>query len=254
MKDYLKTNKTEYSENTPIHIRIQKARETGVANDDLISDYLPFIKSEASKIIKRVVTEQDDEFSVALIGFNDAVNTYSETKGAFLKYASTIIHHRLIDYYRKEKRHLNHISIDETISGDSEAVYRDTIQDDSDEYLDRDTGEATKHEILELIQQLREFGLSLSDISDNCPKQKRTLESCKRALAYAKANHKIIQEMKRTKKLPLAMLVEGSGVERKTLERHRKYMIALMLIYSNGYDIIRGHIKQVLNIRKGEER
>ena len=50
----------------------------------------------------------------------------------------------------------------------------------------------------------------------------------------------------RTKKLPLNDLAAGSGVERKTLERHRKYMVALLLIYTNGYEIIRGHLKNVL--------
>ena len=41
-------------------------------------------------------------------------------------------------------------------------------------------------------------------------------------------------------------LLYTSGVERKTLERHRKYMVALLLIYTNGYEIIRGHLKQVM--------
>ena len=49
-----------------------------------------------------------------------------------------------------------------------------------------------------------------------------------------------------TKKLPIGQLTAGSGVERKTLERHRKYMVALLLIYTNGYEIIRGHLKQVM--------
>jgi RNA polymerase sigma factor len=57
--------------------------------------------------------------------------------------------------------------------------------------------------------------------------------------------------MKQAKKLPIAAMAEGAGVERKTLERHRKYLMALLIIYSNGYDIIRGHLKQVLNPAKG---
>ena len=35
-------------------------------------------------------------------------------------------------------------------------------------------------------------------------------------------------------------------MERKTLERHRKYMVALLLIHTNGYEIIRGHLTQVM--------
>ena len=30
------------------------------------------------------------------------------------------------------------------------------------------------------------------------------------------------------------------------MERHRKYLVALLLIYTNGYEIIRGHLAQVM--------
>ena len=43
-----------------------------------------------------------------------------------------------------------------------------------------------------------------------------------------------------SKKLPLAQLAAGSGTERKTLERHRKYLVAILLAYTNGFEIIRG--------------
>ena len=40
----------------------------------------------------------------------------------------------------------------------------------------------------------------------------------------------------------MAVLAEGAGVERKTLERHRRYLVALLLAYTNGYEVIRGHL------------
>ena len=33
--------------------------------DDLIRDYIPFIRSEASKYISRLCTEQDDEYRLS---------------------------------------------------------------------------------------------------------------------------------------------------------------------------------------------
>ena len=45
-----------------------------------------------------------------------------------------------------------------------------------------------------------------------------------------------------TRRLPLAELAKGAGVERKTLERHRKYLVAILLAFTNGYEIIRGHL------------
>ncbi len=55
-----------------------------------------------------------------------------------------------------------------------------------------------------------------------------------------------MEELLESKRLPIGKLTAGSGVERKTLERHRKYMVSLLLMYTNGYEIIRGHLKQVM--------
>ena len=65
--------------------------------DDLIRDYLPFIRSEASKCISRFCTEQDDEFSIAMLAFHEAVLGYERTRGAFLSYAAMLIRSRIID-------------------------------------------------------------------------------------------------------------------------------------------------------------
>ena len=105
---------------------------------------------------------------------------------------------------------------------------------------------ATRMEIEELTRQMQAFGVSLHDVADNCPKQQRTLAACRQALQYARENPELFDVLLHTKKLPVGQLAAGSGVERKTLERHRKYMVALLLIYTNGYEIIRGHLKQVM--------
>ena len=98
---------------------------------------------------------------------------------------------------------------------------------------------------------MQEFGVSMSDVADNSPRQRRTLESCQRAVRYARSNPDILEDFLRTKRVPLAKLAEGADVERKTLERHRRYLVAVLLICTNGYEIMRGHIMQVL---KGGEK
>lgn len=231
--------------------RVYAAKGNSLAADELIRDYIPFIKSEACKAVGKIITESDDELSIAMIGFHEAVESYVKIRGAFLNYAAVVMRRRLIDYYRREKRHIGHISLHTPSGSDSEAELGDTLIEPTDEYSQMNTRDATLQEIAELTRQLSDFGLLLTDIADNCPKQERTLTSCQKALSFARENPKLISELKRTKKLPLAEIVLGSGVDRKTLERHRKYLMALMLIYSNGYEIIRGHLKQVLKPAKG---
>ena len=226
--------------------QVYAAKEDMEAADRLIGSYMPFIKSETAKFLKRPPMEgHDDELSIAMIAFHEAVRGYSRSRGAFLKYAAMIMKSRLIDYRRKEQRHGNVISLDAP-AGEDDAPLSDTIANETDHNEAYVVREATRAEIEELTRQMREFGVSLSDVADNCPKQQRTLEACRKALWHAKEHPELLDELLKTRRLPIARLSEGSGTERKTLERHRKYMVALLLIYTNGYEIIRGHLTQVM--------
>lgn len=79
--------------------------------DDLIRDYIPFIRSEASRCTSRLCTEQDDEYSIAMIAFHEAILGYERNRGTFLSYASMLIRSRIIDFQRKESRHQAHLSL-----------------------------------------------------------------------------------------------------------------------------------------------
>lgn len=228
---------------------VYAAKEDLQKADNLIRKYVPFIKAEASKCISRLCTDQDDEFSIAMIAFHEAILGYERERGAFLSYAAMLIRSRIIDYQRKETRHQGSISLyTETSEGDRTIM--DEIADERDHFEEYDNLEATKQEIQNLSMVMEEFGVTFSDVADNSPKQERTLEACASAVRFAAENEDLLDEFLRTKKLPMTQLVLGSGAERKTLERHRKYIVAMLLIQTNGYEIIRGHLSRVLK-RKG---
>lgn len=227
--------------------QVYAAKESVQAADQLIGDYLPFIRAETAKFFKRPPEEgRDDELSIAMIAFHEAIGGYAKHRGSFLKYASMLIRSRLIDYARKERRHRQTVSLDAPAAGEESASLGETLPEERDHPEESAHRQATRQEIEELSRQMESFGVSLSDVADNCPKQQRTLQACRKALAYARENSWLLEELVHGKKLPLAKLSDGSGVERKTLERHRKYLVALLLIYTNGYEIIRGHLAQVM--------
>ncbi len=219
--------------------------------DSLIRSFVPFIRSETSKFLSRICSEQDDEFSISMIAFHEAIQSYEKSRGAFLNFASLLIRNRLIDHHRREMRHQGQISLYEKYSDQDDRMILDTIPDRRDYQEESLRLEATKQEIEELSEVMKTFGVSFSDISEHCPKQERTLQSCAKAIRYAAAEEGLLDEFLRTKKLPMARLVSGSGVERKTLERHRKYILAMLLIQTNGYEIIRGHLRHVLKEKGG---
>lgn len=228
---------------------VYAAKEDMQKADDLIRAYIPFIRSEASKFLSRPCTEQDDAFSIAMIAFHEAILGYSKDRGAFLSYAAMLIRSRLIDEQRREARHQGNISL-YAESGEDDRPLLDRLMDEKDEFEESANLEATQQEIAELSAVMANFGVSFSDVADNSPKQARTLEACADAIRYAAENKQLLQDLLQTKKLPMAQLVLGSGAERKTLERHRKYILAMLLIQTNGYEIIRGHLRHVLH-RKG---
>jgi len=225
--------------------QVYAAKDNMQKADELIRSYIPFIRKEASKFLSGICTEQDDEFSIAMIAFHEAIQNYSKTRGSFLHYASVLIKNRLIDYHRKESRHQGHLSLHEKIDDDGTELH-EHLAHEVDHYEESIGLTATKQEVEELSRVMHSFDICLSDVADNSPKQERTMEACRRTVCYAVEHPELLEELLQTKKLPLAKLVAGAKVERKTLERHRKYILAMLLIQTNGYEIIRGHLRHTL--------
>ena len=85
---------------------VAAAQKDTQAADELVRQYLPFIKAETAKFLRRSPVEgQDDELGVAMFAFYEAAMSYQSGRGAFLKLAAAAIRNRLIDYQRKELRH-----------------------------------------------------------------------------------------------------------------------------------------------------
>ncbi|HHX38220.1 MAG TPA: RNA polymerase subunit sigma [Clostridiaceae bacterium] len=239
------------SQTHPIVYQVEAAQMDIAVADDMVRDYMPFIRSETAKFLNRSpVDANDDELSIAMIAFHEAIQGYERQRGGFLHFAAQNIRHRLIDYYRQEKWHRGVVSLNEAVDGEegnTEVI--DTLVETTVPQQELDYREATRAEIRELKAQMAEFGVTFADVADNCPRQERTLDACRRVLAYAKEQSILIKQLLHTKRLPISELAMGSRVSKKTIERHRDYIVALLLIWSNGYDLIRGHLVEVL--RKG---
>lgn len=236
--------------------QVYEAKQDTAAADAFIRQYIGFIKAETAKFTHKIPQEgQDDEFSIAMFAFYEAIIGYDKIKGNFLKYAAVGIRNRLIDYYRKEKRHTGVISLDGN-SGDKEDQTSLLSKTDSGNH-DIEQAEArltAKEEILKFEKQLEIFGISFSRVAENCPRQARTLAACHSALAYARVHTELLDSLLNTKKLPIAALSQGAGIERKTPERHRTYLVAILIAYTNGYDIIREHLSQISSSKGGEHK
>lgn len=224
--------------------QVYAAKTDVEAADRLIRQYMGFIRAETAKYLHRAPVEgQDEELSIVLLAFYEAILGYEKHRGAFLAYASRGIRSRLIDYYRREKKHAKVISLHEPVDDDgNDSMKIEHLEHPENEIEKNHHKRATREEIQEFEGELRKFGLTFSDVADNCPRQERTLQACARVLHAARENPELLDLLIRTKKLPVKELSELSKTDRKTMERHRKYLVAVLLAFTNGYEIIRGHL------------
>src|SRR5665648_734158 len=94
--------------------------------EELIRSHKEFIAKVSSKVCRRYLSwDNDDELSIALLGFNEAIDSFDPHGGAsFHSFVQMVIRRRLVDYFRQEGKH-QHLSLspmnleddDEELSG-----------------------------------------------------------------------------------------------------------------------------------------
>ncbi|WP_044747600.1 RNA polymerase sigma factor SigI [Bacillus alveayuensis] len=216
--------------------------------NELIEQYKPFIAKTVSSVCKRYIDDQDDEFSIGLIAFNEAIEKYSIDKGSsLLSFAELIIKRKVIDYIRKESKNQTTINF-ELLDQEGEEHSQSKIEANLsiDEYNRFIEQEQRKEEILYYRKVLKEFGLSFEELIEQSPKH---LDARKNAIKVAKAlieNEDLKELLFKKKKLPIKQLEKIVSVSRKTIERNRKYIVSMAIILAGDYVYLKEYIKGVL--------
>ena len=204
-----------------------------------------FILGVASKFSKHFITKSDDEWSIALIAFSNAMDTYDADKGNFQSYARLLIEHRLTDYFRTQARYQNEIHTEPyvfegNVDEDSEnAAYQANVirtASTTDENPLRD-------EILALNELLQDFDISFMDLTSCSPKAGKTKKACYEAIVYMKDHPNLVTAMEVSGQIPSKNIMENTNVPRKILERHRKYIITAVEILCKDFPLLSEYIK-----------
>ena len=188
-----------------------------------------------------------------MLAFYEAVLAYERNRGAFLPYAARAIRNRLIDHYRTEKRHGNVISLHTPLGGEEDGgELLDTIPDTVDHTEDYAVRTASRREIQEFSEklpssadllrrggQLPPAGADLRRLPPGAGLRPDPAGAAQAGGGHGQAAH-------------------GGAVRRL---RHRQedhgaapeVPGAILLAFTNGYEIIRGHLCQVGPKRGGDE-
>jgi len=220
-----------------------------VLQNELIHSYKPFIAKTVSSVCKRYIYESDDEFSIGLIAFNEAIQKYSSQKGSsLLSFSEVLIKRRVIDYIRSQARHQN-LNIDINHNQEDSDDQSGSIIDNElaiDDYKRKTDEQHRRDEILQFNEVLQNYELSFNDLVQQSPKH---ADARKNAMMVAKIiadKEELKNILIEKKRLPIKQLESYVSLSRKTIERNRKYIIAISLILIGDYVYLKDYIKGVL--------
>ena len=163
--------------------------------------------------------------------------SYRSDKGGFTAHLRMVLRNRMIDLRRKEK-------IDKVVpaSSLSEEHHAHAVNTASiSAYREEQDVLSRREEIEHFAGELGSLGLTLQDVADSSPRHAATRLACRRVCRYLMEWPELMERAK-AGRIPAAELSRALDVSLKTLERHRKYLVACAVALSGDYHCIAGYI------------
>ena len=225
------------------HVALAAAADETKLNEFIESNE-QFILTCAGKHSGRFITTSDDEFSIALHAFYEAVTKYEQSQGDFLPFAGMVIKRRLTDYYRSQQKFRDeHMTSPDVFSGNIDDEAEDNIQYEVQEKLADTPAPTAADEIAAVTEVFAKFGFSFMDLADSSPKAGKTKAQCAQAVQYILSSPMMLSSILQSHVLPVKSLADQSKVSKKVLERHRKYIIAAVIILTGDYPVLAEYMK-----------
>ena len=208
--------------------RVIRARGNNDLIDALIKEFKPFIASVAQKKVGRYLEYGiDDELSVGLIAFKEAIDSFKENRCKFLSFARMVISLRLIDHFRKQVRNINNTSNDQIQNDQWDRQSVELYQLENEE-------EDRKAEVVQYSAMLAELNIGLSELVKASPRSQKLKEQYQEAAKIIAENTYLLESLMQTKRLPIKEIEIKLAMHRKKLERGRIYIIAMVLAIISG--------------------
>ena len=203
--------------------------------EKFIGDNISYVIRTVSNILGRVVDNKNsEEYSVGLSAFNEAIDRYDlKRNDSFHQYSFLVIKSRLIDYIRKNHKHsrvLPFSHVEETVRLEDRFLACDlSRQFESIEI---------RQGLISFETNLKQFGITLNDLVLSSPKHKDSRILLIRIAKIIADNDEMFEILTLKKYIPVKELLKNIKVNKKTIQRNRKFIIAVSLILrSNLYDL-----------------
>jgi len=220
---------------------IKKIKDGDVLlRNKFIDDFKPFILKCVCQLVgKKSNLIQSDEYSIALIAFNEAIESYNiDKKTMFVSFSKQVIRRRLIDYLRSTKK--NNITVPFSYFNDYDSSFEEKYL--YDESSDHSSDFDTKEEIKNLELKIFEYKMTIEDLIECSPKHRDTIVSCLNVATIIIENELLYQKFINKKILPYKELTERVNLCRRTLEKNRKFIIAMVFVLKSDLEILKKYI------------
>ena len=235
-----------------LDLAVVAAKNDRAKAEQLIIAQRWFILRCCADCCKRYISDSDDEFSVAMLAFYTAINSYDPARGGFLPYARLVMTSRLTDFMRKQaatKELAVSPAVFEGHIEDSLSVTEQAVVVQLNRRSLQEQQDSASEEIQAAGAVFAQYGFDFFALASCSPKSHKTKQSCRLAVLALLQDDALLALLRQTKYLPIKQIEKSSGVPRKILERHRKYIIAAVELLSGEYP----HLSQYLQFITKEE-
>lgn len=199
-------------------VQLQKDGNSEDRNE-IIKAYEPFILNTIVHLKKAYIQiENDEEFSVGLMAFNEAIDKYDESRSSFLTFAKVVIESRIINYWEKESRHKAE-SLDANESSKEQLMAIDNIEKTM----------MLRQEIHQLETVLELFGLDFNLLADAAPKHSDAKRNAIDVGIKAAQFEEIVERLYDKKKLPILMVSKKTNASLKVVKTHKLFIISIIV-------------------------
>ncbi len=203
-----------------------------MAREKLIAKCRPFVhRTACAQAGRGLEWGVDDELSIALIALNQAVEVYQPQKGVpFLAFARIVIQSRLKDYWRKENRYYQK-TVPLVRTSEKNPEWTLEVQQAWDDYRDQQIAWERGEEIQQFSQLLKDYKITFNNLVSSSPRHFDYRDTLLQVATYLAQNTLLMEYLLTKKKLPVKRLANQMGINAKTVERGRRYIIAVALIF-----------------------
>lgn len=205
--------------------------------NQFIEEHLPFIIKSISKVTKRYVSiENDEEFSIGVLAFHEAMKKHSEDKGPFLPFANLVISSRIKNYLLKENKH--------RLDSSLESLKEEGIEFSEEVINPIEDRNHLKEEIESLKLYMKEFNFDFEDLIDDAPKHKKTRENAINLSEKVSKEKPLLDFMYEKKRLPIKRISLQFNVTEKIIKGSKKFIITVIIIFDKNYRNLKLWIKR----------